>query len=194
MVNFIERFLQVLSALITIFSPLVSIPPSVTGNIDKTIKVNYLIDLSIITSSLQQSDLFIKIILFFIAEASNAYFFSLLYNGIHRRFKGKTHDLMLLFIVIVLTASISTLFLLTILFNNNIQTIWQGIGFTILFAISLLITIIFFSYEHAIYDNNQRDPLKKLASKFRNMNKKSIWLMVLMYGFFFVLVWIKHWS
>jgi len=192
MFKFIERLAQFLSALVTIFCPLISIPPSMTAKFEIKTQYSLFIDLNFLTQFLQQRNLLLKIILFFISEAANAYFFSLLYNGIHRKYSGTTRDLILLFIVLLLTVSISTMFLMTIMFKNELQSVLNVLCFTFLYFVSSLITVVFFSYEHAVDTKGQKDPIIRFFNKIGNMSKKSIFLLIVLYVFFYVLVLVEQ--
>lgn len=181
--NRIERLIAILSGLITILTAILSV------DIKESSKFNFIIDFSALSNTLQNSDPVMKFIVFLISEAANAYFFGMIFNWLHRRFKRKIHDLILFFVVIVLTASISVLFVKAIIFNNGLLTIRDIVGLSFFYFISLVITLIFFCYELAVDETQSpKGSVEELLGKIGGAMKTSILFLIVLYIFFYLLV------
>ncbi len=185
-----ENRINLLSSSITILTAIFTILQAILGvDINASSKFNIIIDFSAWSDKLQNSDPVIKFITFFILEAANAYFFGTIFNWLHKRFKGELHDLLLLLVVNVLTASISILFVKTIIFNNTIGSSLGLIGVTFFYLISLGITLYFFSYKHAIdKTESEKGSIDEFLGKISGVIKPSIIFLVVLYIFFYLMV------
>lgn len=190
----LEKVMTFLSVIATLYQAGVGIIPAVV-KIEPSTQANTFLNLLVyifgsFSSYLHSSPSIVKVFVFFVSEAANAYVFAELFNWLHRRGTKKILHLFLMILVIVSTCCISVLFLRFLVFDDGPQPpqyfllpFLKLLLFIIGAVVSLIITLVLFCWEH-LEDKAQNEPgsLEEIFGKISNLAKMfSIPVLMLFY-------------
>ncbi len=195
MANNTERWLTIISAIVTLFQAIVGLLPGTIENKPPFPEVNFIFVFSFFiyifgafANYLHTSPPAIKVAFFLISEAANGYFFAVIFNWLQTKNSGKIHRLFLIFIVIVFTCCISILFLKFLIFDGiRSQTIiWSFIEiflFIIGSLVSLVITLVLFCWEHFVdKTKSKKGTMNEILGRVGSIVEKvSIWVLIVFY-------------
>lgn len=185
MTNYLERGLTWVSGIVTIFQFLVSVVNK-PSNIDTYKIIEEGSDkISNISMSLQDFSAPGKFIIFLFLEVANAYFFAHLFKKIMQSNNSIPAKVFFYIMVISSTVFISVIFLNTVIFTEE-----KSLPiFSLFFAISMIITIIFFFCEK-YYEKGQQanNFIDRYLTRIGNLlQQNSLWFLMATYFGFWIL-------
>lgn len=189
MIKFIERFLTLVSGVITIFQFLISISPVDIKKVGiESVNLQNLVNsLSLIMNQINNFSAYQKFFIFILLEVANAYFFAHLFFWIKRSKNTTITNLLFYILVIFPTTFISLLFLLTVIFTDK-KSIFV---FSICFLISMIITVIFFfckTEKENMEININNNIIGETLVQMKEMPKQlSFWFLIVTYVAFYFL-------